>query len=371
MSLRPLAVSLFSLLLAGPAWGEDGVCRGPWVGPDVVGQIDNIDITEASGLAFSREVPGRLYTHNDSGGDPIVYLLDEAGATRAEVRLPIARAIDWEDLAVGPCPAPWTARSCVFVADFGDNLEARVDVILYVFPEPPVDVVDGPITDHLAVRFRYADGAHNAESLVVGPDGRPAVLTKQDDQVATLHSFPLGWHEAEQPVGLVEGEGRNLTELGAFLAVATAADLSSEGARLALRTYGSIVLFEDGTPLPLPELYAVEPDAFEGPPEPQGEAIAWHPTRPELWTVSEGLMPTLYRYRCDPADWEPLLEEVGDDDDDSASGPAPVEGCQCAGSVAGEGSQPTGTGAAWVLAMALMGWRGRRRRGATKESAAS
>ena len=45
-------------------------------GPQAMGTLDNKDINEASGLAYSRLHPSIIYTHNDSGGESAVYMID-------------------------------------------------------------------------------------------------------------------------------------------------------------------------------------------------------------------------------------------------------------------------------------------------------
>src|SRR3989441_942792 len=61
-------------------------------------------VRESSGVAVSRAHRGVLWTHNDSGDDTYVYATDLAGTDRGVVRIRGARAVDWEDIALGPCP---------------------------------------------------------------------------------------------------------------------------------------------------------------------------------------------------------------------------------------------------------------------------
>ena len=44
-----------------------------------VGTLENKEIEEASGMAFSRDHDGLIYTHNDSGGGRQVYVIDSFG----------------------------------------------------------------------------------------------------------------------------------------------------------------------------------------------------------------------------------------------------------------------------------------------------
>src|SRR5829696_10558968 len=52
------------------------------------------ELNEASGIAVSQRVRGRLWTHNDSG--PVLFALDARGAVTARVRLTGASIVDWE-----------------------------------------------------------------------------------------------------------------------------------------------------------------------------------------------------------------------------------------------------------------------------------
>ena len=50
------------------------------------GALDNPEIVEASGIAASRKNAGALWTHNDSGGAPKVYLIDDSGKNASDLR---------------------------------------------------------------------------------------------------------------------------------------------------------------------------------------------------------------------------------------------------------------------------------------------
>src|SRR6266566_1484018 len=77
----------------------------------LTGTLHSPRVKESSGIAASRAHPGVLWTHNDSGDDAYVYATDLAGADRGVVRIRGARAVDWEDIALGPCPTPRASTS--------------------------------------------------------------------------------------------------------------------------------------------------------------------------------------------------------------------------------------------------------------------
>jgi len=85
------------------------------------GALDAPLIDEASGLAVSRETPGVLWTHNDSGDGPVLYAFDKTGAHRGAVMLDGVWAIDWEDLA----GAVLDDQPTLVVGDIGDNPRKR------------------------------------------------------------------------------------------------------------------------------------------------------------------------------------------------------------------------------------------------------
>src|SRR5688500_5747548 len=89
------------------------------------------ELAEASGIAVSRRVPGRLWALNDSG-DPTIYALDSRGSVTGRLRLTGAAVDDWEAIAVGPCPA----GSCLYIADIGDNNTKRTQITVYRVTEP-------------------------------------------------------------------------------------------------------------------------------------------------------------------------------------------------------------------------------------------
>ena len=139
----------------------------------VVMSLSDPTIVESSGLARSTYARDVLWTHNDSGDGPVVYAVGKDGQTRATVTLGGAQALDWEDIASGP-------RHRVFVADIGDNAVDRSTVSVYRFREPR-ELASGELPS-TRFDFRYEDGAHDAEALMVNPrTGRVFVVTKAAD----------------------------------------------------------------------------------------------------------------------------------------------------------------------------------------------
>ena len=141
------------------------------------------ELPEASGLAASRRLPGRIWSHNDSG-EPVLYALDGNGRVTGQLRLSGVTVEDWEALAVAPC----SAGSCLYVGDIGDNDAERRRITVYRVPEPP-DASSATLPAD-ALHATYPDGAHDAETLLISPDGRLHIVTKGDTGAVAVYRFP-------------------------------------------------------------------------------------------------------------------------------------------------------------------------------------
>lgn len=138
-------------------------------------------LVEASGLAVSTRVPGRLWTHNDSGA-PVLTALDSRGGVTAQVAVTGATVEDWEAVAVGPCGS----GSCLYIGDIGDNEGKRARITIYRAPEP--DAAARSIAAE-AIHATYPDGGHDAETLLIA-DGQLYIVTKGDTGPVAIYRFP-------------------------------------------------------------------------------------------------------------------------------------------------------------------------------------
>ena len=141
------------------------------------------ELREGSGVASSRQTPGRLWVHNDSG-EPVLFALDQQGAVTGRLQLTGATVEDWEAVAIGPCPA----GSCIYVADIGDNDAERARVTVYRVQEPASTTGSARVEG--AFHATYPDGAHDAESLFVTADGQMYIVTKGDTGPVAVYRFP-------------------------------------------------------------------------------------------------------------------------------------------------------------------------------------
>jgi hypothetical protein len=141
------------------------------------------ELSEASGVTTSRRSPGTIWALNDSG-QPVLYALDEKGTVAGRVRVMGAKVEDWEAIAAGPC----ASGSCLYVGDIGDNNGTRKEITIYRLSEPNAS---GESTTAAEIfHARYPDGPHDAESLMIAPDGSLYVVTKGEKGSVALYRFP-------------------------------------------------------------------------------------------------------------------------------------------------------------------------------------
>ena len=99
----------------------------------------------------------------DGGRRVVLHRLDPDTCAVVETRTASVDPYDAEDLAAAPDGTLW-------VGDIGDNDRRRATVAVIVVP------ARGPAQLH---RLTYPDGAHDAEALLLAPDGTPYVVTKE------------------------------------------------------------------------------------------------------------------------------------------------------------------------------------------------
>jgi hypothetical protein len=230
--------------------------------------------TELSGLALSRS--GTLWTHNDSGDSPRVFALDRRGRFQREVTVAGAEAIDWEDIA---------ARGrTLYVGDIGDNLAARPNVTVYRFAEPPPGTTS--VTAQ-RIDLRYADGAHDAETVLVDPrSGAIVIVTKDIGGQAGVYVASKG--RLRKRATLELGVGQPLT----------AGDVSGDGRTIVLRSYDRAFVFARRAGESIMSALKRRPctagaDLLD---EGQGESLALARDGRAFYTLPEGPRPVLRRY---------------------------------------------------------------------------
>lgn len=263
------------------------------------GVLENVALTEVSGLVASRKNADALWVHNDSGGDPKVYLINGQGQTLATYVLAGATSRDWEDIAIGP--GPEEGQTYLYVGDIGDNNAQYPTKTIYRFVEPTF--TDGTTLDTIrqvdALRVAYPDGPRDAETLLVDPLTRDLyVLSKRERFV---HIYRTAFPQDTAGVDTLEQTGQMLREQVGILEQLVGGDLSPDGQEVLLKSYVQVFYWRrDDDATSLAALLQTEPRVLPYVPEPQGEAIGFASDGSGYYTLSErqsGISPRLYFYQ--------------------------------------------------------------------------
>lgn len=266
-----------------------------FTGPQEIGEIESPILDEASGLAQSRSNPFYLWSHNDSGGDPTLYLISLNGADSGRYELGGAQNIDWEDMAIGP--GPDDGINYLFAGDIGDNNAVRSSLTIYRVPEPDVSQAgsvnlpaDATLSNVEAINFVYEDGARDAEALFVDPSTKDIYIISKREPSVILYRLPFPQSTTEQNTA-----ERVMVLPFTFI---TAADISPSGNEILIKNYQNVYLWQKTGSQTIQQLLATEPSRLNYTPEPQGEAIAWAVDESGYFTISEsdGDPVAIFRY---------------------------------------------------------------------------
>lgn len=246
-----------------------------------IATVQSTDLDEASGLAHSRSNANFLWSHNDSGGDAELFLLNFNGADAGRYRLEGASSIDWEDMTIGA--GPDNTQSYIYVGDIGDNRAQRASCTIYRLVEPDLTGINLPpstsISDYESIDYIYEDGARDAEALMVDP------LTKDIFIVSKREPSNIVYKLAYP---------QNTTAMDTAVLVAvlpytfiTAGDISADGTEVLLKNYLNVYYWKKESNESLEDLFKRAGTRLNYTAEPQGEAIAFSTDGTSYLTVSE------------------------------------------------------------------------------------
>lgn len=245
-------------------------------------------ITEASGLAVSRDNAGVVWTHNDSGGAASLYALGRRGELRATLPLSGAVNVDWEDMAIGPGPAG--GPDWLYAADIGDNDAVRPSVRVYRVAEPDLaGVARGTLLAPAvsgSVELVYPDGQRDAEALIVDPKNNDLyVITKREQRSRVYRARAPSF--AGETVTLKYLRSLDYGEV-------VGADVCWDGRTVLVKRYFELDAYHGRS---VASALAGKPSSRKLDLEPQGESVAVDAKCRGYYTLSEGAGQPLVRYR--------------------------------------------------------------------------
>ncbi|MDG2305832.1 MAG: hypothetical protein P8R42_14545 [Candidatus Binatia bacterium] len=297
--MRRFLLFLLAAVLPSAAYGQTCPDFFP---PVTTGMLQSLAVNEASGLVASEQNPGVFWVHNDSGDTARTFAMRADGTVLATYNLTGVSAVDWEDMARGPGPAPGVTY--LYLADIGDNPAARSFITVYRVPEPLVDPetqgVEIDLGTAVALEMEYPVGAHDAETLLSDPlTGDLFVVTKCrgasgcTDGVSHVFRYPFPHQDG---VRVTLAEVATIPFSGPeFVHSATGGDVSAAGNRIAVRTYTQALLWERGPADSIAQALATAPCPIAVAPEVQGETLAFSIDGSSYSSVSEFVSQPIHR----------------------------------------------------------------------------
>ena len=170
-----ITLLLLSAMTFAKAQSEAGY--SPFFAPVLKSELPK-EVSETSGVFFHN---GRLWTHNDSGGKPILYGIDTTTFKITQrVTLANAKNKDWEDVC--------SDGENVYIGDFGNNKGNRKDLKIYILPTSSIPDSGDATLEVDSINFSFGDQTEFDKRKVHDFDCEAMFAT--DDN---LYLFSKGW----------------------------------------------------------------------------------------------------------------------------------------------------------------------------------
>jgi len=280
--IAPLVLLTSSCALAGPS--------DEFLPAQQAGVVRSELIREASGIVASRQNPGVLWVHNDSGGGAKIFAINTKGDLLGICNVGGANARDWEDIAIGPGPDP--NQQYLYIGDIGDNQAKYPEVIVYRVAEPKVDAAAAfgtmTIGPAEAIHLTYPGGPRDAETLLVDPLTRDIYIIAKRELFSKVYraGFP------QSTTGQTRMQAVTVLPWG----FATGGDVSPDGRDVIVRGMFNAALWTRPAGEPLWHAFSGKQTSLPLANEPQGEAICFDSKGLGYFTISEMVHPPLYYF---------------------------------------------------------------------------
>jgi len=147
--------------------------------PDVF--IDKIEdkLKESSGLIVSDK---GVWTHNDSGGEPEIYLVDyKSGEILKTVRIRNAKNVDWEDIT--------SDEEHIYISDAGNNSGKRKELQVYKVKRSDIDAKKDIEVEADLISYSYIDQKSYGYNPMAHNFDCEAIISFND----SLYLFSKNW----------------------------------------------------------------------------------------------------------------------------------------------------------------------------------
>jgi len=247
-----------------------------------LGEIEQPELTEASGIVASSSNDHVLWSHNDTYCLNRIFAFNEQGTHLGIFWLDGVENRDWEDIALGP--GPDANVDYIYVGEIGDNNSVHEYKYIYRLQEPVVLFNQNPVEQTIyefdTIIFQYPDGMRDAETLMLDPLTKDIyVVSKREFEDLRVYRAPY-----PQPVNeVIILEHVATIELSQLVA----GDISVDGTEILLKNYEQIYYWERDPGVNLWEAFNYDPVILPYIPEVQGEAICWASDSMGYYTLSE------------------------------------------------------------------------------------
>jgi len=217
-----------------------------------------------------------------------LFLIDRSGQTLASLVIEGAQAVDWEDIA----SFKHGTHNYLLIGDVGDNAAKRQLCTLYVVQEPRIDREAQPRVGNLlpfiTIPFTYEDGPHDCESVAVdATSGTIYLVSKGKGDECKVYELFLPVEEVTKQL-----VARMIAKLD--VSKATAMDISPDGLRAVVLTYGDAYEYTRGKAETWTDAFARQGRVLTMPRRVTGESICYGADGKTLYLTSERALQPLW-----------------------------------------------------------------------------
>ena len=145
--------------------------------------VGQLEITESSGLI---NIQNQLVSHNDSGGNNKIYIIDKENASiLSQLTVLNSSNIDWEDISVD--------SNHIYIGDFGNNYGDRDNLVIYKATIPTSILSIDQLTEVSQISFNY-DNQSNLNSAQFNTNFDAEALVNYNNK---LYVFTKNWVDYE------------------------------------------------------------------------------------------------------------------------------------------------------------------------------
>ena len=256
-----------------------------------LGEIENDDIQEASGIVASLTNDNIIWTHNDSGDSNRIFAMDTQGKHIGEYFLNDSQNRDWEDIAIGP--GPEKGLHYLYVGDIGDNFSENDIKHIYRVIEPQLNSSSNFNSIQLdgieSISFQYEDGNRDAETLIIDPLTKDIIIiSKREATDVHIYSIPFPQDtDTILTANLIMTKDFYPNDNFATSQWIVGGDISHDGKEILVKSYTDIFYFSRTSNQSFYDALNNEEIKFPYITEPQGEAICWDANISGYYTLSE------------------------------------------------------------------------------------